>query len=193
MSKKMMIAVMAGTISLLADHPASAGGSGAHSGFHAMPGAAVGATAPVARPSTGATGTSSGNGAQTPGPNLGTILQGAGVGKVSSPTIPSNVGASPAGVGRASPGSAIGGGLNNPGINPSGTALSGTGAPRPVAGTNAAGTALSSGLPTNSGSDHGPTGKSADKAKPRPTDQDSVIDSDAAKIDRIVKGICTGC
>jgi hypothetical protein len=191
------------------------------------------------------------------GPNLGSILLGNGVGPVSSPTIPSNVGTSPAGVRGASPGSANGGGLNNLGINPNGTGMSGTGAPLtgslpttafsptipsnvgtspagvrgaspgsanggglnnlginpnsnlginpngtgmsgtgaspPVAGTNTAGAALSSGLPTNRGSDHPATGQSDNKAKPPRTDQDGVFDSEAAKIDRVVKSICTGC
>jgi hypothetical protein len=196
MSRKMMIAVMAGAISLLAEHLASARGGGAHGGLHAMPGAAVRATAPygaVARSNTGAAGTSSGNGAQTAGPNIGSLTLGNGVGTVSSPTIPSNVGASPAGVGGASPGSANGGGLNNLGINPNGTGISGTGAPPPLAGTNTAGTALSSGLPTHGGSDHLTTQQSADKAKPRQTDENGVKDSEAVKIDRIVKSICTGC
>jgi hypothetical protein len=201
MSRKMMIAVMAGTISLLADHPASARGGGAHGGFHAMAGAAVRVTAPsgaVARSNTGAAGTSSGNGAQTGRPNIGLLTFGNGLGPtlpstVSNPTIPSNVGASPAGVGRTSPGSANGGGLNNLGINPNGTGMSGTGASPPLAGTNTAGTALSSGLPTHGGSDHPTTERSADKAKPRQTDENGVNDSEAATVDRIVKGICTGC
>jgi hypothetical protein len=184
MSRKMMIAVMAGTISLLADHSASARGGGGHGGLHAMP---------VARSNTGAAGASSGNGAQTAGPNIGLLTLGNGVGTVSSPTIPSNVGASPAGVGGASPGSANGGGLNNLGINPNGTGMSGTGASPPLAGTNTAGTALSSGLPTHGGSDHLTTEQSADKAKLRQTDEDGVKDSEAAKIDRVVKSICTGC
>jgi hypothetical protein len=196
MSKKMMIAVMAGTISLLADHLASARGGGAHGGLHAMPGAAVRATAPfgaVARSNNGAAGTSSGNGGHMVGPNLGSILLGNGGGPVSGPTIPSNVGASPAGVRGASPGSANGGGLNNLGINPNGTGMSVTDASPPVAGTNTAGTALSSGLPTSGRSEHLSTGQSADKAKRPRTDEDGVNDSEAAKIDRVVKSICTGC
>ena len=195
MSRKMMIAVMAGTIGLLADHLASARGGGAHGGLHAMPGAAVRGS------NTGAAGTSSGNGAQTARPNIGLLTFGNGLGTASGPTIPSNVGASPAGVGGASPGSANGGGLNNLGINPNnnlginpnGTGMSGTGASPPLAGTNTVGTALSSGLPTNRGSDHPATRQSADKAKPPRTDQDGVFDSEAAKIDRVVKSICTGC
>jgi len=178
MSKKMMIAVIAGTISLLADHPASARGGGAHGGLHAMPGAAV---------------TASGNGAQTVRPNAGLITLGNGVGTVSHPTIPSNVCSSPAGFGVVSSGSANGGGLNNPGINPNGTAISGTGASPPVAGTNTAGTALSSGLPTGGGSDHLTTGQSADQAKRGRTDEDGVFDSEAAKITRVVKSICARC
>jgi hypothetical protein len=207
MSKKMMIAVIAGTISLLADHPASARGGGAHGGLHPMPGAAV---------------TSSGNGAQTARPNIGLIGNGTGTvsrpmsgtgasppvagtntagtalptglpASVSSPTIPSNVvGTSSAGAGGASSGSASGGGLNNPGINPNGTGVSGTGASPPVAGTNTAGTALSSGLPTSSGTDHLTTGQSADRAKRR-ADEDGVFDSESAKIGPIVKSICTRC
>ena len=187
MSKKMMIAVIAGTISLLADHPASARGGGAHGGLHAMPGAAVRGS------NTGAAGTSSGNGAQTARPNIGLLTFGNGLGTVSGPTIPSNVGASPAGVGGASPGSANGGGLNNLGSNPNGTGMSGTGASPPLAGTNTAGTALSSGLPTGGGSDHLTTGQSADQAKRSRTDEDGVFDSEAAKITRIVKSICTRC
>jgi hypothetical protein len=185
MSRKMMIAVLAGTIGLLADHQASARGGGAHGGLHAMPGAAVRGS------NTGAAGTSSGNGAQTARPNIGLLTFGNGLGTVSGPTIPSNVGASPAGVGGASPGSANGGGLNNLGSNPNGTGM--TGASPPLAGTNTAGTALSSGLPTHGGSDHLTTQQSADKAKLRQTDEDGVKDSEAAKIDRIVKSICTGC
>jgi hypothetical protein len=81
----------------------------------------------------------------------------------------------------------------------------GTGASPPRAGTNTSGTALSSGLPTSGKSDGKSEGKSdgksdhpaarqsADKAKPPRTDADRVIDSEAAKIDRIVKSICTSC
>jgi hypothetical protein len=186
MPRTMMIAVMASTISLLADHLASARGGGAHGGLHAVPGTgtAVRTTAPygaVVRSNTGAAGTSSGKGAQTARPNVGLITLGNGVGTVSSPTTPSNVGTSPAGVAGASPGSANGG-LNNLGINPNGTGMSGTGASPPVAGTNTAGTALSSGLPTNGGSD-----------TRRRTDEDGVFDSEAAKITRVVKSICRGC
>jgi hypothetical protein len=190
MSRKMMIAVMAGTISLLADHLASARGGGAHGGLHAMPGAVIGATASkgaVARSSPGAAGTSSGNGTHTILP----VTLSSGVDTVSSPTVPSSGGAKPAGVGGASPGSANGG-LNNPGINPNGTGMSETAPSRPPAGTNTAGTALSSGLPTHGDSDHLTTGNSAHKAKRR-TDEDRVFDREAAKVDRIVKGICTGC
>jgi hypothetical protein len=211
MSRKMMVAVMAGIISLLADHAASARGGGAHGGFHggfhAMPGAAVGATAPfgtVGRSNIGAAGTSIGNAGRMVGPNLGSILLSNGVGRLTAPTIPSNVGASPAGVRGAPPGPAFGGGLNNPGINPNnnpginpyGTGMSGTAASSPLAGTNSSGTALSSGLPTNVGtvgSDHPATRQSADKAKNSQTNQDAAIDSEAAKFDRVVKGICTGC
>jgi hypothetical protein len=174
MSKKMMIAVMAGTISLLADHVASARGGGAHGGLHAMPGAVVAATAPngaVARSSPGAAATSSGNGTHT----LLPVTLSNGVDTVSSPTVPSSGGAKPAGVGGASPGSANG----DPGINPNGTGMSGTGASRTAAGTNTAGTALSSGLPTNGD----------DKAKR----DDGVFDSEAAKVNHIIKSICTRC
>ena len=126
MSRKMMIAVMAGTIGLLADHLASARGGGAHGGLHAMPGAAVRGS------NTGAAGTSSGNGAQTARPNIGLLTFGNGLGTASGPTIPSNVGASPAGVGGASPGSANGGGLNNLGSNPNGTGMTGASPPLPA-------------------------------------------------------------
>jgi hypothetical protein len=202
MSKKMMIAVMAGTISLLvAGHPASARGGGGHGGLHAMPGAAVGTTSPsgaVARSSTGAAGTSSGNGAQTAPPNTNRVPLGNSVAPpaISSPTAPSNAGASPAGGGASrsagassageggtSPSSANGGGPNNLAINPSDRGMSGTSASHPLAGTNTAGTALSSGLPT---------GESANKAKGRP-DEIGVLDREAAKIERIVKSICAGC
>jgi hypothetical protein len=209
MSRKMMVAVMAGIISLLADHAASARGGGGHGGgfhggFHAMPGAAVGATAPfgmVGRPGIGTAGTSIGNAGHMVGPNLGSILLGNGVGRLSGPTIPSNVSASSAGVRAAPPGPAFGGGPNNLGINPNtnlginpnGTGMSGTAASSPLDGTNAAGTALSSGLPTNFASDHVATRQSADKAKSSRTDQDAANDPEAAKFDRVVKGICTGC
>lgn len=197
MSKKMMIAVMAGTISLLvAGHPASARGGGGHGGFHAMPGAAVGATSPsgaVARSSIGAAGTSSGNGAQTAPPNTNRVPLSNSVAPpaISSPTTPSNAGASLAGGGASrsagasgtSPSLANGGGPNNLAINPSDRGVSGTGASHPLAGTNTAGTALSSGLPT---------GESADKVKGRP-DEIGVLDREAAKIERIVKSICAGC
>jgi hypothetical protein len=209
----MMIAVMAGIISLLADQVASARGGGAHGGFHggfhAMPGAAVGATAPfgtVGRSNIGAAGTSIGNAGRMVGPNLGSILLPNGVGRLTGPTLPSNVGASPAGVRGAPPGPAFSpassGGLTNPGINnnlvigPNGPGMSGTAASSPLAGTNSSGTALSSGLPTNVGtvgSDHPATRQSADKAKNSQTNQDAAIDSEAAKFDRVVKGICTGC
>jgi hypothetical protein len=186
MSKKMMIAVMAGTISLLAAHLASARGGGGHGGLHAMPGAVVGATAPsgaVARSSTGAADTSSGNRAQTARPNTNVVPLGNTVSSptISSPTTPSNVGAPPARVGGASPSSANGGGLNNLAINPNGTGVSGTGASHPLAGTNTAGTALSSGLPTG------------ESAPNRRTDEDRILDREAAKIDHIVKSICAGC
>jgi hypothetical protein len=194
MSRKMMIAVMAGTISLLADHLASARGGGVHGGLHATPGAVVGTTAPavvgatapngaVTRSGPGATGPSSGNGTH---PVLPVTLSN-GVDTVSSPTVPSSGGAKPAGIGGASPGSANGG-LNNPDINPNDTGMAGTAASRPPAGTNTAGTALSSGLPTNGESDR----QSADKAKRR-TDEDGVFNQEAAKIGRVVNGICRGC
>jgi hypothetical protein len=200
MSKKMMIAVMAGTISLLvAGHPASARGGGGHGGFHAMSGAAVGATSPsgaVAR-SSGAAGTSSGNGAQMAPPNTNRVPLSNSVAApaISSPTTPSNAGASLAGGGASrsagasaggggtSPSLANGGGPNNLAINPSDRGVSGTGASHPLAGTNTAGTALSSGLPT---------GESTDKAKGRP-DEIGILDREAAKIERIVKSICAGC
>jgi hypothetical protein len=73
-----------------------------------------------------------------------------------------------------------------------------TAASRALAGTNASGTALSSGLPTYAGSEHVTSGQStdkqsADKAKSSRTDQDAANDPEAARFDRVVKGICTGC
>jgi hypothetical protein len=191
MSKKMMIAVMAGTISLLAAHPASArGGGGGHGGMHAtagaMPGAAVRTTAPsgTVTPSTAST---AGARPNINVLNLGNeITQGNGVGRVSTPAPPSSS-ASPGG-GRVSPVPVNGGGPTNPGR----AGLSETGASRPPDGTNTAGTALSSGLPTFSGSDHQTTGQSADRARPR-NDDNRVFESEAAKVDRVVKSICTGC
>jgi len=184
MSKKMMIAVMAGTISLLAGHLASARGGGGHGGVHAMPGAAVTATAPagaVARSSTGAAGTSSSNGAQTARPNTNRVPLGNSVAPpASSPTTPSNAGASRAG-GGTSPPSSANDGLNNLGINPNDKGMSGTLASSRLAGTNAAGTALSSGLPTGQ------------TAKGGRTNEDVALDREAAKIDRLVKSICEGC
>jgi hypothetical protein len=176
MSKKMMIAFMAGTISLLAGHLASARGGGGHGGMHAMLGAAAGATSPgaVARPGTGTAGT------QMFLPNTNRVPLGntAAAPAVSNPTTPSNAAASRAGGGTAPPND----GLNNLGINPNDRGLSGTLASRPLAaGTNAAGTALSSG-----GSDGG-------LANQGRTDEDRILDREAAKIDHLVKGICAGC
>jgi len=182
MSKKMMIAVMAAAISLLANHPASARGGGGHGGLHAMPGAAVGAIAPsgaVARSGTGAAGTSSGNGTQTARPNTNRVPLGDAVAPPAptSPTTPSNAGASRAGGGTSPPNN----GLNNLAISPNDRGLSGTEASPHLTGTNAAGTALSSGLPTG------------ESAPNRRTDEDRILDREAAKIDHIVKSICAGC
>jgi hypothetical protein len=179
MSKKMMIAVMAGTIGLLAGHLASARGGG-HGGMHAMLGAAVGATSPGAVARSGAAGTSSGSGAQTFRPNTNRVPLGNTTAPpaISSPTTPSNAAASRAGGGTSPPND----GLNNLGINPNDRGMSGTLASRPLAaGTNAAGTALSSG-----GSDEG-------TANHGRTDEDRILDREAAKIDHLVKSICAGC
>jgi hypothetical protein len=169
MSKNMMMVVTAGAFGLLAIHPGLArGGGGAHGGLHAMP---------IVRPSTGAASTPSGNGGQTVRPNINEVTIGNTTGAVSSSITP------PRSAGGVSPSLAF---------SPSGI---GAGLPgtvnSPPLGTNSSGAALGSGLPTGS-SEHLTTGQPGNQAKSRRPD-DSAIDSENTKVDRVVKSICKGC
>jgi hypothetical protein len=189
MSRKMTIAVTATAVSFLA-----AGASSARPGGepHGMSGGAVTVNAPAGgaptHQNTGASATPAGAKA----PNILPITLGNGAGMVSGPNAP-NTGASTGTTGGVSPSSPNGGGISNLRTNPKGTGMSVPGASSPAAGTNSAGTALSSGLPTNSRSDV-TTGSapSEDSVRRRRADEEAA-DKEAAKVDRIVKSICKGC
>jgi hypothetical protein len=204
MSRKMTIAVVATAVSFVAAGAASArSGGGAHGSVHGMPGGAVTVNAPaggaLTHQSTGTTSTgASGASMATPKFNIDPDLFAKGAGTVSVPNAP-NAGASPGAIGGVPPSSPNGGGHNNLGTNPNGRGLSLTGAPPD--GTNTAGAALSSGLPTNSKSDV-TTGsaQSADSVKlrrakdeERAREAENLNRTEAAKIDRVVKSVCKGC
>jgi hypothetical protein len=192
--------IMATAVSFLAAGAASARGGGAHGGLHGMSGGAFTVNAPaggaLTHQNTGATSTGAASagtkGAPMATPNIGPpITLGNGAGVVSSPNA-SNAGASPSAIGGVSPSSPNGGGRNNLGTNRNGTDMSVTGDSSPAAGTNSAGAALSSGLPTNGRSDvTNGSAQSADSVRRRQADEEA--DKEAAKVDRIVKSICKGC
>jgi hypothetical protein len=165
MSRKISVSVALvaiTTVSVLASYPAWARGGSHGSGLGAARGAAsspIGATGGVvAHPSTNQVVNINTVQPQTVSPNVSTPL-GSGAGGGGSPSA--NVR-----------------NLTNA-VSPNGLGNSGMVVVQPPRGTNALGTAQSSGLPPNA---EGPRKKT-----------DDVIDQENTTVDRAVKGICRGC